>query len=106
MNIRNIFQEIPDELGAEVFEDIVSSDGIRVERIISKGHTSPETGWYDQNENEWVMVLEGSGTLMFEGGGEVTLSKGDHINIPKNTKHKVTWTDPDNITIWLAVFYR
>ncbi len=78
---------------------------MRIERIISKGHTSPDDSWYDQRENEWVMVLEGSGSIMFEDGREVTLEKGDYLNIPSHAKHRVTWTDPDHDTVWLVVFY-
>jgi cupin 2 domain-containing protein len=79
---------------------------VRIERIVSSGQTSPESGWYDQNENEWVIVLEGFGTIQFEDGSEITLKKGDFVNIPAHTKHKVSETDKNNITIWLAVFYK
>lgn len=105
MKSKNLLSAIPEELSEEIFEDIVSSQGVRIERILSKGHSSPEQGWYDQPENEWVIVLEGSGKLVFESGEEVLLHKGDSINIPKHTKHQVAWTDPDNVTVWLAVFY-
>ncbi len=105
MKPSNIFEAVPDHLKAERFEDIVSSPGVRIERIISKGHTSPESGWYDQTENEWVMVLEGQARLDFDDGTSVALGKGDHLNIPAHCKHKVSWTDPNQVTIWLAVFY-
>ena len=106
MKQRNIFQGIPESLEQEIIEDLVSSQEVRIERILSRGHTSPESGWYDQDENEWVLILEGAGTLTFENGNQVELSKGDYIHIPKNTKHKVSWTDPENTTIWLAIFYK
>lgn len=105
MNLSNIFESIPDEMPAEVFEDIVSSPKIRIERILSRGHTSPESGWYDQDENEWVMVIDGQATIEFDDGTFVTLRKGDYLNIPAHSKHKVSWSDPNQITIWLAVFY-
>ena len=50
---------IPESLPGEIFESLINTSGVRVERIISKGHTSPETGWYEQAQNEWVMVLQG-----------------------------------------------
>ncbi len=106
MKPANIYESIPKDPDAEIFDDIISTPGIRIERIISKGHTSPENGWYDQEENEWVMVLEGSGTLTFEDGSVAHLSKGDHINIPAHCRHRVSWTDPNQLTIWLAVFYK
>ena len=101
----NIFSSIPQNLQTEVFEDILRSHSVRIERILSQGQTSPGTGWYDQDEHEWVMVLEGSASLEFEDGSRCDLSAGDYLNIPAHTKHKVIWTDPDRVTIWLAVFY-
>jgi cupin 2 domain-containing protein len=101
----NIFSSLPDKLEHESFEVLLRHKNIKIERIVSRGHTSPETGWYDQKENEWVIVLEGSGSILFETGDKVNLKKGDYLNIPAHTRHKVVWTDPDNITIWLAVHY-
>lgn len=106
MNPINILDALPKDLEKEVFEDLVRSQSMRIERIVSKGHSSPESGWYDQDENEWVMVVEGSASLEFEDGSVCDLSAGDYINIPAHVKHKVSWTDPDEITVWLAVFYR
>ena len=106
MKSATIYSSIPNDFGAEALDEIIRVPGVRIERIISKGHTSPENGWYDQEENEWVMVLEGSGTVTFEDGSTANLSKGDHINIPAHCKHRVSWTDPSQLTIWLAVFYR
>ena len=105
MKPSNIFDSIPEDMQAEVFEDIVRLPNLRIERIISKGHTSPETGWYDQDENEWVMVIDGQATIEFNDGYFVALRKGDYLNIPAHTKHKVSWSDPNQITIWLVVFY-
>ncbi len=105
MNPNNIFDSLPQNLSAEFFEDIIRSSTVRIERIISKGHSSPESEWYDQDENEWVMVVEGNASLEFEDGSKVNLSEGDYINIPAHVKHKVAWTDPNVITAWLAVFY-
>jgi len=54
----NIFELLPRAYEKESFTDLINHDHVRIERIISKGHTSPEAGWYDQNENEWVIVLK------------------------------------------------
>lgn len=105
MKPHNIHDSLPIDLSAEAVDEIINAPGVRIERIVSKGHTSPESGWYDQEENEWVMVLQGAGALTFEDGSTVYLSAGDHINIPANYRHKVSWTDPGRLTIWLAVFY-
>lgn len=103
--MNNIFQLIPDDLADEKFEQLVDNGSIRIERIISRGHTSPESGWYDQDESEWVVVLKGEAILCFESGDSVHLKSGDYINIEAHKKHKVEWTLPDVETIWLAVHY-
>lgn len=102
----NIFSSMPEDAGREVFEELIHHGNVRIERIISKGHTSPDDGWHDQSENEWIIVLEGSGEILFEDGSKVNLIKGDYLNIPSHSKHKVTWTDPGRLTVWLAVFYQ
>ena len=100
----NIYSSLPTEFKDEIFEELANAGHVRIERIISKGHSSPVQGWYDQAENEWVIVLEGAGTILFENGIEVNLNKGDYVNIPSHARHKVTWTDPDTPTVWLAIF--
>ncbi|CAK2003885.1 MULTISPECIES: cupin domain-containing protein [Vibrio] len=102
----NIYADIPSSLPNEMFNALISNENIRIERILSHGHSSPEEGWYNQDENEWVMVLEGQGVIEFEDGRVVTLSKGDYINIAAREKHKVIGTVENVVTIWLAVFYR
>lgn len=101
----NIFDALPGNLSLEVHENLVESDAVRIGRIVSKGHTSPETGWYDQGENEWVMVLRGEAILSFADESSITLKKGDYVNIPAHKKHRLEWTAPDIETIWLAVHY-
>ena len=105
MKLKNIFESIPDNLDEEIFELLVQSENVKIERIISKGHTSPESGWYDQERNEWVIVLKGEAIISFENGIDINLKTGSHINIPAHKKHKVSWTDPKTETIWLAVHY-
>lgn len=101
----NIFESIPDKFDNEVFDLLVQNNKLRIERIISKGHVSPETGWYDQDQDEWVIVLKGEALLSFENVEDIALKAGGYINIPAHTKHKVKWTNSDTETIWLAVHY-
>jgi cupin 2 domain-containing protein len=106
MKIKNIFNDIPSNLSKEILDEIISTDKIRIERIISKGQTSPENFWYDQEENEWVIVIKGKSKLKIIDEDElIELNEGDYINIPSHKKHRVEWTDPESETIWLAVFY-
>lgn len=103
----NLFAHIPADLREELSETLIQSGGVRIERIVSEGHASPEGFWYDQEENEWVVVLEGSAGLRFQEKEEsVVLAPGDWIDIPAHAKHRVEWTDPAQRTVWLAVFYR
>ena len=101
----NIFENIPVDLHSEVFDSLVEANGVRIERIISRGHASPESGWYDQPRDEWVMVLRGKAIIAFEDKSPVTLREGDYINIRAHEKHRVEWTDPEVETVWLAVHY-
>jgi cupin 2 domain-containing protein len=103
--MKNIFNDIPDNIEREIFEQIVNSDKVKIERIISKGHHSPESGWYDQEQNEWVMILTGEAILSFADGSDITMKKGDYIAIPAHKKHRVKWTAPNVETLWLAVHY-
>jgi len=106
LQLANLFRDIPSDLKEERVEPLVAGDGVRIERIVSRGHASPEGFWYDQEENEWVMLLAGSAGVAFEGRAEViSLAPGDWLEIPAHTRHRVEWTDPDADTVWLAVFY-
>ncbi len=105
MQINNIFSNIPDSISQEMVEVLQQSENIKIEKIISKGQCSPATGWYDQVQNEWVIVLKGEAKLVFEKGKEVSLVAGSYINIQAHKKHKVSWTHPDIETVWLAIFY-
>lgn len=105
MKLENIFDSIPDNLDEEVFDLLLQNNQIKIERIISKGQSSPKSGWYDQDKNEWVIVLKGEAIISFENGEDANLKAGSYLHIPAHIKHKVKWTDPDAETIWLAVFY-
>lgn len=103
--MNNIFKNIPTSLPDELFEEIVVARGMKIERIISRGHTTPKNEWYDQSSDEWVMVLKGEAILSFFEGDDVKMRAGDYITIPAHQKHRVSWTKPDEETIWLAVHY-
>ncbi len=101
----NLFTNIPDSLPEELFELLAESNSVKIERIVSKGHTSPGAGWYYQDRNEWVIVLKGSATLMFDDDSTIDLAEGDYINIPAHKRHRVTRTSTNPATVWLAVHY-
>ena len=101
----NLFKNIPESLPDEILENIVKSKNCKIKRILSKSHTTPEGKWYDQDENEWVMIIKGSAELLFKNNKRVKMQEGDYINIPAHVKHRVEKTDSEKETIWLAVFY-
>ena len=101
----NLFDNLPAPLREECFDRLVEAEHVTIERIVSHGHTSPASGWYDQSRHEWVVVLKGGGTVAFEDGETVTLGPGDHVTIPAHRRHRVAWTAPDEDTVWLAVHY-
>lgn len=103
--MKNLLQNIPKQLPEEIFETLVKNENIHIERIVSKGHNSPKEGWYDQDQNEWVLLLKGAARLAFEDGSELSMGPGDNLEIPAHAKHKVVWTDPEMETIWVAVHY-
>lgn len=101
-DIRNIFQlsQEPDE--KEIFEVLALGD-VKIERIISTGQTTPEGQWYDQDTDEWVILLQGEAKLLFEEIGEIELKKGNYMLIKAHERHKVTYTSIEPPCIWLAV---
>ena len=101
----NIYRRLPIDLKDEIIEIILKSGKCRIERIFSYGHKSPDNFWYDQVENEWVILLKGKAILRFNDDVILELDEGDYVNIPAHRKHRVEWTTPDEETIWLAVFY-
>lgn len=101
----NIFR-LPDNIGPdEIIECLLSSPAVRVERIISTGQASPLGFWYDQDCDEWVVLLQGEAGLMWEDGSKKDLSAGDWLLIPARERHRVEWTSQDPPCIWLAIHF-
>lgn len=105
MAVDNIYNNIPRLPDQEIVESLLKVEQVKIERIISRGHKSPASGWYDQDQNEWVMVLKGNASIAFENGRVIDLSEGDYINIAAHTKHRVIRTAAETETIWLAIHY-
>ena len=106
MKIKNIFNDIPVEIPDEITDTLISSEKIKIERIISKGQRSAENFWYDQEEGEWVILLKGKAKLKFYDQSElVELSPWDYLNIPAHRKHRVEWTSPEESCVWITVYY-
>jgi len=106
--VPNVFDDVPrGRLDAEHCQTVLASGAMRLERIVSTGHVTPPGQWYDQEEDEWVIVLQGGARLRFEDDPEpLDLRAGNHVVIPARRRHRVEWTDPDRPTVWLALHYR
>jgi cupin 2 domain-containing protein len=101
--IGNIFDNIPAIVPEELFENLLARENLKVERIISQGHKTPEGEWYGQDWDEWVLLLQGEAILAYEDGSKAKLRLGDYALIPAHVKHRVEWTQPDTNTVWLAI---
>ncbi len=103
--IKNIFENIPAELKDELIETIAQKGNLRIERIISRGHVTPENKWYDQSEDEFVLLLQGEARLLFENNEVIKLKSGDYLTIPAHKKHRVVFTSENIDAVWLTVFF-
>lgn len=105
--VNSLFRQIPADLPEEMVESLCRAEHVRIERIVSRGHASPPGFWYDQEQNEFVLLVSGRARLAFaDGTPPVDLGPGDWLDLPAHRKHRVEWTNPEMDTIWLAVFYR
>lgn len=104
---QNLFDSLPadPDPDQEHFATVLQNGNLRIERIVSRGHSSPQSGWYDQSRGEWVLILQGAAILAFEDGSEIRLEPGAYVDIQPHRRHRVKWTDPDIDTVWLAVHY-
>ena len=104
--MKNLLDCIPPNLPEGLIEVLLQSSTVRIERIVSHGHASPEGFWYDQEQDEWVVVLAGAARLRVDGeDSSIEMKPGDFFNIPAHKRHRVEWTTPDEPTVWLAVHH-
>ena len=102
-NLAGLPANLPDE---EIFEELLRTPSFRMERIVSSGQASPPGFWYDQEEDEWVALLQGEAALEFEDGSADKLRSGDWAFLPAHMRHRVASTSAEPPCIWLAVFAR
>jgi cupin 2 domain-containing protein len=94
-------------LADEIVDLLLERPGLRIERIVSTGQVTSDGQWYDQETDEWVLVVAGAARLRIEGEEtDRELSEGDWILLPAHCRHLVTWTRAAPPTIWLAVFFK
>ena len=102
----NIFDNCKTDSKEEIFEKLYQNENVIIERIISFGNITPQGQWYDQDKDEWVLLIDGNAKLEFEDSRIVELNKGDYIHLPAHQKHKVIYTSIDTKCIWLAFHFK
>jgi len=93
----NIFDYITPSKN-ETFTTLLEHKNIKINRIVSAENI--EQIEYRQDEDEWLVVIEGEARLSLNGK-EQTLCKGDTLFIPAITPHTVLETQKG--TVWLTV---
>ena len=101
LKVNNLFASLPAGVSGESFLTLFESSGATIEGIVSHSHSSPAGFWYDQPEDEWLVVLRGSAAVEFADGAIAELRPGDYLTIPRHKKHRVARTS--EATVWLAV---
>ena len=99
----NIYELSQEVYQLEKFEQIVSGKNIQIEHIVSTGQTTPSEQWYDQELDEWVILLQGEAELSYADDTRIKLKAGDYLLIPAHKKHRVEYTSIEPACIWLAV---
>lgn len=99
----SLFADIPQQLPDELCQTLLEKPNIRIERILSLGHASAENNWYDQSQDEWVLLLQGHARLEFIDSEQVDLRPGDYLFLPAHRRHRVAWTSSNQTCIWLAI---
>lgn len=100
-SLRNIYAGARPASGAEILETLFEARAVRIERIASHASSSPEGFWYDQDQDEWILLLRGAAVLEFADGELIEMREGDCLMIPRHVRHRVRETSRE--TIWLAV---
>lgn len=103
--VRNLFApsamaENPRQREAEEVRPLIQAESFRLEHLVSHGQASPPGFWYDQPEDEWVLLLRGRAMLAFEAG-TLDLVAGDSLTIPARLRHRVESASKD--AVWLAL---
>ncbi|HEX6985977.1 MAG TPA: cupin domain-containing protein [Planctomycetaceae bacterium] len=103
----NLFSPPAATSGGEAFESLLAGGTFRLERIVSTGQATPPGEWYDQEADEWVVLLSGSATLRLAEPEETfDLAPGDWVLLPAHRRHRVERTAADVPTVWLAIHFR
>jgi len=102
--VASLFAAVPADLPEELFTPLLARPGLKLERIVSRGHVTPAGQWYDQEQDEWVLLVSGSAVLRLADPDEILhLKPGDHLLITAHRRHRVEETASEGETVWLAL---
>lgn len=102
----NLLEQVPHHLQDEQFIELLTAPGLRIERIVSTGHSTPRDEWLEQAQAEWVLLIQGGAAVRLQDAAEACrLRPGDHLHIPAGRRHRVEWTTAEPPAVWLAVHY-
>lgn len=103
----NLRRNLPSRpLADELTDRLIEQPNVLIERIVSTGQATPDGQWYDQDRDEWVLLVAGAARLRIEGESEDReLGEGDWVLLPAHCRHRVTWTRAEPPTVWLAVHF-
>jgi cupin 2 domain-containing protein len=105
--VTNLFPALPgvsEHPGVETIHTLIQTSSLRLEQIVSRGQASEPGFWYDQSEDEWVLLLRGTATLDFSEDGMLELKAGGSLTIPAHQKHRVEKVSQD--AVWVALHHR
>ena len=106
MELKSLLAAVPEHSPSEEFLTLIGGKRVRIERIVSHGHATPSGEWYDQPQDEFVVLLKGAARLRLAGDAEgINLQPGDSLHLPAHRRHRVEWTTPTEPTVWLAVHW-
>ncbi len=98
----NVFESVAQiQAGEEYFDTLMEHPLLKIVRIFS--NSVQDGQWYDQDHDEWVVLLEGEAVLAFEDQIQA-LVKGDYVLIEAHQKHRVKSTSAD--ALWLAIYLK
>jgi cupin 2 domain-containing protein len=100
METRRLFPDFQPPVEGERLEELLTRKGVRIERILSAPGSM--SGPYDQEQDEWVLLLQGRAVLEV-AGARIELAAGETLFLPAHTVHSVLDTSADPPCIWLAV---
>lgn len=96
----NIFD--PD---AEHITTLIETAQLEIQKIVTSGQKSPDDFWYDQECDEFVVVMQGSAVIALEDQ-QLQLQAGDFLYIKAHERHQILSSDPNKVTVWLAIFVK